>query len=327
VEQQSLLFDVFVRPVLSYGCEIWGVDVLCRADCSSVERVHRWFCRRVQGLPKTVTAAVSLAELGRWPLQLFWVQQLARFWNRLLSMDAESDRLLRWALEDNLSLMREGADLAAGSPCWCRKWCDFLQAAPTDTGTLVWLTPLREGDILERATKAYLRNAMSDAKPKTEDSTRVLDTQSQGVAGAWPNSPLESNTNKFCYYLHHIRGDLPLGTPAPHLLTVSNSKHRIELSRFRTSCHHLRIERERYLPAALKAPRHERTCLACASHLLEDESHHIFHCHLTEDLRFHYADLFDPNMPESTSCFLSQDQDRVAMFIHDCSVLRSRTRA
>src|SRR4029079_19520409 len=41
VEQRCMLFDLFVKPVLSYGCELWGVDVLLRTDCSSVERVHR----------------------------------------------------------------------------------------------------------------------------------------------------------------------------------------------------------------------------------------------------------------------------------------------
>ena len=66
-----MLFDTFIKPVLSYGCEVWGVDLLLSSDCSSVERVHRWFCRRVQALPKHVPAAVSLAELGRQPLHLF----------------------------------------------------------------------------------------------------------------------------------------------------------------------------------------------------------------------------------------------------------------
>lgn len=114
VQQQCQLFDLFVKPVLSYGCEVWAVDLLLRADCSSVERVHRWFCRRLQGLPTQVSSAVALAELGRQPLHLFWVQQLARFWNRLQASMAEPDRPLGWAAADNLALLREGCDAAAG---------------------------------------------------------------------------------------------------------------------------------------------------------------------------------------------------------------------
>lgn len=361
VEHQCMLFDIFVKPVLSYGCEVWGVDLLASADCAS-ERVHRWFCRQVQGLPKQVTAAVSLAELGRWPLHLFWVQQLARFWNRLLSMDAEPDRLLRWAFLDNLELMREGADLAAGSPCWCRKWFTYLQSTPTDTGTIVWLTPLREGDLVERATKAYIHQAMQpSAQPTATTAATVTAATTSATAPArgpttdnglrarspparyinergWTTAAATAtttttpppdccSTNKFCYYLSHIRGSLPLGVPAPHLLAATDSRHRINLSRFRASCHHLRIERERYLPEAVKAPRHERTCLACASPSVEDEFHAIFHCPLYDDLRWEFADLFDPQLPQSTTCFLSQDQNRIAAYIHKCSVLRCLTRA
>jgi hypothetical protein len=81
------------------------------------------------------------------------------------------------------------------------------------------------------------------------------------------------------------------------------------LSRFRTSCHDLRIERERYLPQAVKAPRHERTCLQCFSPFVEDESHMIFHCPIYESLRFHYADLFPPHLPQDIACFFVSRPD------------------
>jgi hypothetical protein len=246
VEQQCLLFDTFVTPVLSYGCELWGPDLLVRQDCSSVERVHRWFCRRVQGLPHQATSAVSLAELGRQPLSARWVRQLVRFWNRLQACMAEPDSLLGWAVADNLALLREGSDLAAGSPCWCRRWQQFLQSAPTETGTLVWLTQLDEEAVVQRAATAYLQQTLSPspAFPST------------CPASAAPASPsLPAPTNKFAHYMDCIRGDLPLSLPAPHLLEPDIPlAHRIALSRFRTSCHDLRVERERYLPQAIRAP-------------------------------------------------------------------------
>ncbi len=42
VQHQLQLFDIFAKPVLSYGCEVW-VDVLDQPD-SAPERVHRWLC-------------------------------------------------------------------------------------------------------------------------------------------------------------------------------------------------------------------------------------------------------------------------------------------
>ncbi|KAI3423189.1 hypothetical protein D9Q98_010661 [Chlorella vulgaris] len=186
VEQQCMLFDVFVKPVLSYGCELWGVDVLLRPDCSSVERVHRWFCRRVQGLPKQVTAAISLAELGRQPLQSFWIQQLVRFWNRLQNSAVDEDRVLGWAFKDNLELMREGGDLAAGSACWSRRWLHVLQSAPPASGTLEGLTELDEAAVIERAAAAYLRNSELDSDISVADVHAALDKLSSSSACLGP---------------------------------------------------------------------------------------------------------------------------------------------
>ncbi|KAI3423537.1 hypothetical protein D9Q98_010669 [Chlorella vulgaris] len=185
VEQQCMLFDVFVKPVLSYGCELWGVDVLLRPDCSSVERVHRWFCRRVQGLPKQVTAAISLAELGRQPLQSFWIQQLVRFWNRLQNSAAEEDRVLGWAFKDNLELMREGGDLAAGSACWSRRWLHVLQSAPPASGTLEWLTELDEAAVIERAAAAYLRKRVQGLPKQVTAAISLAELGRQPLQSFW----------------------------------------------------------------------------------------------------------------------------------------------
>ncbi|KAI3423711.1 hypothetical protein D9Q98_010679, partial [Chlorella vulgaris] len=152
---------------------------------------------RVQGLPKQVTAAISLAELGRQPLQSFWIQQLVRFWNRLQNSAADEDRVLGWAFKDNLELMREGGDLAAGSACWSRRWLHVLQSAPPASGTLEWLTELDEAAVIERAAAAYLRKCL---EPKTRPLPK---TPAQD-----PPPPAPSCTNKFAYYMHHIRPNL-----------------------------------------------------------------------------------------------------------------------
>ena len=298
-ETQSMLFDVFVKPVLSYGCEVWGVDLLPRTDCCS-ERVHRLFCRAVQGLPRQTSSAIALAELGRWPLHVHWIQQQARFWNRLLTL--EPGRLLRLAFEDNLQLMQSGADLAARTSfaCYTRRWFDYLQSAPTDDGTLVWLTPLREGDLLDRAVADYVARERVPAAPHS--------------------------TSMFSHYMQQIRGGLPLGVMAPHLQEVEDPRLRISLSRFRAGQHSLRVHTERYLPPEIKAPRHQRTCLVCASHEVEDESHAVFVCPLYQGLRFEFADLFNPHLPQNLTSFLDQTQIRLALFVHKCSELRRRMR-
>ena len=394
VEHQLQLFDIFVQPILSYGCEVWGVDLLGQPD-SAPERVHRWFGRRLLGLPQSATSAVVLAELGRWPLHVHWVRQLVRFWNRMLSMD-EPDRLVKLAFEDNLALMREGADLAAGSPCWCRKWFRFLQSAPTATGTLVWLTELQEEAVVERAKEAYLAAAVApreEAAAADGDSTAAARSTGSSVAAA--ASPVDSGlgsatgtppdslgsaggvccphqagacfstrvgsaldppptttsgaqggglagsqslpytpaataaaataTNKFAFYMECVRDHTPLGELAPHLFdgAVRDSQHRASLIHFRCSAHNLRVERDRHLPGAVRPPRHLRTCLHCASSVVEDEHHMVFDCPLYDHLRFEFADLFtSPSSHDLQSFLLHENQDRIAQFIHSCYTLR-----
>ena len=183
---------------------------------------------------------------------------------------------------------------------------------------------------MQRAAAAALRQSLQPSSPAAETPNQqqpmaAADTPSQqqpaATADANSQQPQPAADNKFALYLSHIRPDLPLGTPAPHLHEVSNPAHMFALSRFRCSCHDLRIERERYLPPHIKAPRHQRTCLCCASTSIEDEIHMVFHCPIYERLRLQYADLFSP-LPPSLASFLSQNQTRVAAFIHDCHVLR-----
>jgi hypothetical protein len=220
--------------------------------------------------------------------------------------------------------VRPGLDATAGSACWCRRWLQFLQSVPAANGTLAWLTKLDEDDVVRRATDAWQRQAMTPSPPKTPQQPQSSPVQQQPASTAAPTPPPSCPTNKFAYYLSTIRGDCPLAEPAPHLSEVPDPSHRISLSRFRCSCHALRIEQERYLPPALRAPAHMRTCLQCASSAIEDETHMVFHCPIYDHLRFEFADLFPTQLPPSLPCFLSQDQTRVAAFIHSCLILRRR---
>ena len=48
VETRNKLFDALVKPVLLYGCEIWGPELLSyktHFDKSTIEQVHIKFCK------------------------------------------------------------------------------------------------------------------------------------------------------------------------------------------------------------------------------------------------------------------------------------------
>jgi hypothetical protein len=97
---QCQLFDTLVKPVLSYGCEVW-LDHLAREQ---LEVVHRTFLKSLLGVSTTTSSYVVLAEFGRFPLEIFWWQQTMRFLSRV-SSEVDSDCMLRLAYDVQLQLL------------------------------------------------------------------------------------------------------------------------------------------------------------------------------------------------------------------------------
>ena len=55
----SHLFDLLVRPVLEYGCEIWGY-----VKAEELETVHHNFMKFALGLPSTAANLAFYGEIG-----------------------------------------------------------------------------------------------------------------------------------------------------------------------------------------------------------------------------------------------------------------------
>ncbi len=91
---QCQLFDALVKPVLSYGCEVWSDHMACE----QLEVVHRAFLKSSLGVNTTTSSYVVLAEFGRFPLEIFWWQQTMHFLSRV-SSEVDSDRMLRLAYD------------------------------------------------------------------------------------------------------------------------------------------------------------------------------------------------------------------------------------
>jgi len=87
---QCQLFDALVKPMLSYGCEIW----LNHMAHEQLEVVHRAFLKLLLGVNTTTSSYIVLVEFGRFPLEIFWWQQTMRFLSRV-SSEVDSYRMLR----------------------------------------------------------------------------------------------------------------------------------------------------------------------------------------------------------------------------------------
>ncbi len=64
---QCQLFDALVKPVLSYGCEVWSNHIARK----QLKVVHRTFLKSLLGVNSTTSSYVVLAEFGKFPLDIF----------------------------------------------------------------------------------------------------------------------------------------------------------------------------------------------------------------------------------------------------------------
>ena len=113
---QCKLFDALVLPILSYGCEVWGVDSKCGA---AAEALHRDFLRRLLGVRKSTANHMVLAELGCFPLQVHFWQQILHYHHMTIALG--NVRLVKLALVDGFAL-----DHTAVKDSWQHYLGDFL---------------------------------------------------------------------------------------------------------------------------------------------------------------------------------------------------------
>ncbi|XP_077861686.1 uncharacterized protein LOC144342321 [Saccoglossus kowalevskii] len=79
------LFRTCILPVLIYGSEIWGIEVLDenKWDKTTSEKLHLKFCRNILGLNKFGANLACRAELGCFPLLIDTKKNLIKYWLRI----------------------------------------------------------------------------------------------------------------------------------------------------------------------------------------------------------------------------------------------------
>ena len=82
IDIQLQLFDVLVKPVLLYGCEVWaheGTDIL--------EKLHLRFCKYVLSVNRYTCTNMVYGELGATPLFLISQSRMVMFWARIKQVE------------------------------------------------------------------------------------------------------------------------------------------------------------------------------------------------------------------------------------------------
>ena len=125
---QCKLFNSQVMPILSYASEVWAVDPNIGAGA---ELLHRQFLKQLLRVRNSTSNQIVLAEIGRYPLQFHYWQQILRFHNRALRMPNDNPRLVRLALLEGAVLQDHGqVSEASTAKNWRRSLDAFLSTQP-----------------------------------------------------------------------------------------------------------------------------------------------------------------------------------------------------
>ena len=85
LELQFDLFNKVIKPILLYGCEIWGFG-----NIDTIERVQLKFYKHILNLKKSTPSFMVYGELGAYPLKIDIQSRIISYWAKL-NIDRTND--------------------------------------------------------------------------------------------------------------------------------------------------------------------------------------------------------------------------------------------
>ena len=75
------MFDAQVQPILLYGSELWGLNVM-----SAIENVHLFSLKKMLQVPIFTSNVMVYRDSGRYELRIHAVLRSIKYWIRILNM-------------------------------------------------------------------------------------------------------------------------------------------------------------------------------------------------------------------------------------------------
>lgn len=299
IKLSTKLFDLLIRPVLLYNCEIWfmddyistfrsiqrskrnntNCDILKMEDKYNYEKIHIRFCKSVLGLKKTACNISAKCEIGRHPLTTFIKTQILKY---LFRINADNiNPLVKEAYYINKSLHNEGI----------YTWYTLAKSINEEIGTNVedsenQTIPFEKAKHVLK--KTFNKNIQDIYSQKTMTKLASFDENSK----LYLYSKLKSKfkTEEF-------------------LEKVSNFKTRQSITKLRVSDHILEIEQGRYR----KIPRNQRICKFCNLNQVDDECHFFLKCQQNNEIR---KDLFSKISETNPNFRQEQDINKLKIILN-----------
>jgi hypothetical protein len=265
------LFDHLIKPIILYGCEIWGpckinTPIEAReydhwkmirtkfplehnmANTNNLyEKLHLKMCRSILGVNKKNSNVGIYGELGRYPLYVDIVKQCQRYIHHL---DNNTQNTL---LQKVYNSYTESNNSSQNSPNITNfsntvsKLCDDDANITMGVGTKTKATTLK----LQQRYREYWGLHVKTTESRSGIGSNKLRTYS-----------LFKNTFQREPYIN-----------------LSCTRHfRSNLAKFRLSAHKLKIETGRYNSKNSYVPPSQRICCNCDMGRVEDEEHFLTEC-------------------------------------------------
>ena len=326
------LFGSLVSPILSYCSEVWGPAAMGAGSsrvCSATSMMSNKqqvlaaeFLRLIGGkMRKTVSRVLLHREFGCRPLAYTWFMSAVALWNRVAARRrTQPTDWLVLAMEENVQMMSQ-QDISphVKSSLWSVQFAKMCRSVGGDD--TFWLFdreeewPSIEMDLASAAFDEFFFRplvAAGDA-PRAAESGQVMYCTYENWFASSPFTSLDrSRPAEWCSSFHR-EGSIC-------------KTHLFSLLRFRLGVHGLRVDSGRWD----RLPRSQRMCERCTDEMVEDEFHLVFECPAYDCVREKFPLLFEEFDPDSVSpegrdlaCFMAQDAQQIAAFIHNCFIVRS----
>lgn len=291
------IFDHTIKPILTYGSEIWGSfnKNVKRSDNTidklyanlPGEKLQLKFCKYILGVHTKASNLATMGELGRFPIYIDICENVIKFHNYVQQKDKGS--LLGQAMQTSVNLHNSGS----------KSWYTGVQNIFNELNC-----KMPRGDSLKRNLR-YLYKTFWFNKLHEEG------VQRQGKLRTY--STFKYNFEKEIY-----------------IDRVSDACKRKCLTQLRISAHRLEIEAGRYKNKQAC----ERICKSCDLNQVEDEIHFLSSCSLynsERDIFFQYVTdkVHNFNSLDASSKMIwlmtCEDLDIIdafANFVHTCFNLR-----
>lgn len=248
------LFDSIIKPILSYGSDIWGCSMFNNSEINfkkllgnTLEKCHQTFLKFAMGLNRRTPLIGLYGESGRFPLIIHWMKCSLRFVKRFNTMDTDS--LLYECFQESQLLTDKNA-------WWSNIKCHIAQGHNPNEPLIL------TNQIIDQICTKYQNQFKHYWK-----STIFDDSKSKNG-----NKLRHYRTYKNCFKREEY-------------LDVLHYSYRSAMACFRLSSHRLAIEIGRQANFSERVEPEKRFCKYCSLEKCENELHFLSICPLYNELR------------------------------------------